>query len=403
MTISAITLPNPMLGHIKKVPIRVLVFIVITAVAMMSGLFYHSTTLSSRLSASERKQLSTQEALKKTKQTLEQLQHEDQYQVNQRLNKEIQDINATYKASVDAYEKLLTLQEKTNRTDDLEKSFATILSLLAEKNYASASGELKNLNAAIQKQEQQVASSFSIPQNVPSSNTPPSGGYARQSVNAAGQAFLVDIISADLNTAKVIVDTASSSDCANDCPVMALGEYAARSGAFAAINGPYFCPASYPSCADKKNSFDTLLMNKDKTYFNSANNVYSTVPAVIFSGSSARFVGRSLEWGRDTGVDAVIASQPMLVSGGESVFGGDSEAKRSGKGSRSFIGASGSTVYIGVVHNATAAEVAQVLKAMGVQNALNLDSGGSTALWSSGKYLVGPGRALPFGILLVRR
>ena len=169
------------------------------------------------------------------------------------------------------------------------------------------------------------------------------------------------------------------------------------------FNGPYFCPAEYPSCAGKTNSFDTLLMNYKKTYFNSDNNVYSTVPAVIFSGSSARFVGQSLEWGRDTSVDAVIASQPMLLSGGEIRFGGDGDPKKGSRGSRSFIGNKGSTVYIGVVRNATVAEVAHVLKALGLENALNLDSGGSTAMMANGRYIAGPGRNTPFGIVLTRK
>jgi exopolysaccharide biosynthesis protein len=143
-------------------------------------------------------------------------------------------------------------------------------------------------------------------------------------------------------------------------------------------------------------------MNKNITYFNSDNNIYSTVPAVIFSGSGARFVGHSSEWGRDTSVDSVIAAQPMLLSGGNVVYGGDDEAKRAGAGSRSFIGTKGNTVYIGVVHNANVAQVARVLKTMGLENALNLDSGGSTALWYGG-YKVGPGRATPFGILFVRK
>jgi len=29
-----------------------------------------------------------------------------------------------------------------------------------------------------------------------------------------------------------------------------------------------FCPSTYPQCAGKTNSFDTLLMNKNKVYFN---------------------------------------------------------------------------------------------------------------------------------------
>jgi hypothetical protein len=183
---------------------------------------------------------------------------------------------------------------------------------------------------------------------------------------------------------------------------MSLGEYVSRTGAYAGINGSFFCPASYESCAGKTNSFDTLLMNKDKKYFNSDNNVYSTVPAAIFSAGNARFVSQTLEWGRDTSVDAVIANYPMLVQGGSIAFGGSSDAKITSRGYRGFIGNSGSTVYIGFVHNATTEEAAYALKALGLENALGLDQGGSTALWHGG-YKLGPGRGLPNAILFVSR
>jgi len=58
----------------------------------------------------------------------------------------------------------------------------------------------------------------------------------------------------------------------------------------------------------------------------------------------------------------------------------------------------GNTVYIGDVLNATMQDSAKVLKALGMDNAMNLDEGGSTALWSGG-YKLGPGRNLPNAIL----
>ena len=60
----------------------------------------------------------------------------------------------------------------------------------------------------------------------------------------------------------------------------------------------------------------------------------------------------------------------------------------------------GNIAYIGVVFNATVAEAAHVIHALGIENALNLDSGGSTALWSGG-YKVGPGRNIPNAVLFV--
>lgn len=237
----------------------------------------------------------------------------------------------------------------------------------------------------------------------PTSNTPPSSGFSKQTISAEGQNFTVSIVAADLNSTRVIVDTASESDCANDCPVLPLSDYVARNGAFAGINGSYFCPAAYPSCAGKTNSFDTLLMNKSKRYFNSDNNVYSNVPAAIFSAGSARFVGQSLEWGRDTSPDSVIANYPLLVAGGNINFTeAPNEPKFGGRAARTFIATKGNMVYIGIVHNTSMGESAKVLKALGMDNALNLDQGGSTALWHGG-YKAGPGRSIPNAILFVNR
>ena len=213
---------------------------------------------------------------------------------------------------------------------------------------------------------------------------------------------MVSLVAGDLNSTRVIVDTATDGDCRDNCPVLPLGDYVTRNGAFAGINGTYFCPASYPTCAGKTNSFDLLVMNKNKKYINSDNNVYSTNPAVIFSGNSARFVGQALEWGRDTGVDSVISNYPLLLSGGNITFNGDGDPKKGSKGARSFVAVKGSTAYIGVVSNATVAEAAHALKALGMENAMNLDSGGSTALWSGG-YKFGPGRAIPNALLFVRK
>jgi exopolysaccharide biosynthesis protein len=233
-------------------------------------------------------------------------------------------------------------------------------------------------------------------------NAPPASGYQKQNVKTESGVFVVDIISADLNNTRVIVDTASIGDCQNNCPVLPLADYVNRNGAFAGINGTYFCPETYPDCANRKNNFDMLVMNKNKYYFNSDNNVYSTLPAFIFGGNWARVVTRTLEWGRDTGVDAVIANQPLLVLNGQIIYGGGGNAKWNLKGPRDFIAHTSNMVYIGIVRNATLAEAAKVLQTMGIANAMNLDSGGSTALWFGG-YKAGPGRNIPNAVLFVRK
>lgn len=332
---------------------------------------------------------------------------QDQYKRNEALQKQIKQLEDTYAKSSLTYEQLVELKLLTKTdTQKLDKDYATLIKLLSQKNYASASSSLVLLSSTIKTETAKAASSFagtsSQLANVPSSNSPPGSGYSRQKVTTSVGDFIVSIVSADLNSTRVIVDTASDGDCKDNCPVLSLGDYVSRSGAFAGINGTYFCPADYPSCVGKANSFDLLVMNKNKKYINSDNNVYSTNPAVIFQNGSIRFVGRALEWGRDTGVDGVLSNYPLLLSGGTIQFGGDGDPKKGSKGPRGFVGAKGSTVYIGIVQNATVAEGAYVLKALGLTEAMNLDSGGSTALWSGG-YKAGPGRAIPNAILFVRK
>ncbi|MDQ3008519.1 MAG: phosphodiester glycosidase family protein [bacterium] len=345
----------------------------------------------------------TERQLAAVEASLLELQNQDQVKRNEVLRTEITDIQKTFTATMLQYEKLLDLKDASIKTQTLDTQFTTILKLLSQRNYSSASASLQQLTSLIELEQAKLIISQPIPSNVPQISEAPGSGYRRQSVESEVGTFLVDVLAADLNSTRVVVETASAGDCGDNCPVDSLSSFVSRAGGFAGINGPYFCPAEYPSCAGKTNSFDTLLMNKNKQYFNSDNNVYSTVPAVIFSGNSARFVGQSQEWGRDTGVDSVIASQPLLLANNEIRFGGDGDPKKGSRGSRSFIGTSGSTVYIGVVRSATVAEVAYVLKKMGIQSALNLDSGGSTAFYTGGRYVAGPGRNTPLGIVLVRK
>jgi exopolysaccharide biosynthesis protein len=332
------------------------------------------------------------------------LNNEDLRKLSLQTKKEMEDLKSTFKATVNSYEQILLLQERGSKITGMLSQFSSILNFLSKNDLDSALKVTKELNAEIEKEKTRLAQSSvtAIPANVPDIKEAPASGFRRQKVTVGESSFLVDVVAADLNSTKVIVDTASDSTCTNNCPVLPLATYVSRSGAYAGINGTYFCPETYPSCAEKKNTFDVLVMNKNKVYFNSDNNVYSTVPVAIFSGNSGRFIGQTSGWGRDTGVDAVIANRPLLVLDGNIMFGSGGEDKEGIKSNRSFLGSSSNTGYIGVVHSATVAESAKVLQAMGIKNAINLDSGGSTALWSGG-YKVGPGRNLPNVVLFVRK
>lgn len=341
--------------------------------------------------------------LEKIGKELEELKNQDQLKRNDDLEKEIKNIETTYKKALSVYEDIIELRYKTKDISSIEKQFAEVLSKLSKKDYSGAEDTLRQVAEKLKSEQEKLVASIVIPANTPQSNAPPGSGYSRQSVNVDGSGtFLVSIIAGDLSNTRVIVDTAADSDCANDCPVLPLATYVSRNGAYAGVNGSYFCPAEYPTCAGKTNSFDLLVMNHKKTYFNSSNNVYSNNPAVIFGDGYVRFVSAASQWGRDTSPNGVLSNFPLLVQGNNIVFGGSDDAKSNSKGGRSFVANKGNTVYIGVVHSATIGDSAKVLKALGMENALNLDNGGSTALWSGG-YKLGPGRNIPNAILFVRK
>lgn len=341
--------------------------------------------------------------LSSTQKELQKVEGEDQVVKNKKLEDEIKNIHDSYQNLIITYQDILDLKAQKGNTTEIDALFAKTLNYLSDKNYSSASATIATINNLVDLQTVKiVAASAPAPQAVTQSNNAPGSGYTRQAVSTDNGSFTVDIIAADLNSTRVILDTASDSDCKDSCPALSLATYVARSGAYAGINGTYFCPASYPTCAGKTNSFDLLVMNKNKHYFNSDNNVYSTNPAAIFSGGSARFVGQALEWGRDTGPDSVISNYPLLVSGGNITYTDGGDPKFLSKGPRDFIANKGSTVYIGTISNATMGDAAKVLKALGMDNAMNLDEGGSTALWFNG-YIMGPGRDIPNAILFVRK
>ena len=374
--------------------------IVSTAVGLL--LFFQ---LQARYSAEQTKTKTLNTQLAKIEKSLKTIKGRDEYKINESLKQQFKDNHDLLQGTILVYEAMVDFPATDKKLVEFKTRFAKILSYLSDTNNSSASSELKKLKEDLETERKaQIASdSVSGIVSAPSLNTPPGSGFSRQAVDVNGNKYLVDIVAGNLGSTRVIVDTATDGDCRDNCPVLSLGEYVARNGAYAGINGSYFCPSDYPSCAGKTNSFDTLAMNKSKKYINSENNIYSRVPAAIFGNGFIRFVGASQEWGRDTGVDGVLANQPLMVSGGRSVFGGDGDPKKGGSGTRGFVANKGNTAYIGFVHNASVANAALVLEKMGMDNALNLDSGGSVALWANGKYQVGPGRNIPNAILFVNK
>lgn len=180
--------------------------------------------------------------IEKIQSELTALKNEDQYKINQDLKNKIKKSEDTYNKSLLAYNNLIDLRIQGEDTSDLDELFAAVLADISKLDYASAGAKLADLNSQIGKAQAATAATTAPAGKTTTAavnNTPPGSGYSYQAVKTDQGTFNVAIIAADLNSTRVIIDTASEGDCGNNCPVMALGAYAARSGAFAAINGSF--------------------------------------------------------------------------------------------------------------------------------------------------------------------
>lgn len=333
-----------------------------------------------------------QTQLKAKEEELTQLLADDQVAINASLSAEIAAIRETYSEGAALFEARAELGA-SNKTIDQE--LAKFLSLLSERKWQEAKAQIVKVRAELDKQAIALAPKVTSPA-VTSSNEAPGSGYSRQRVATSRGEFVVALVVAP--GARAVVETAGESDCSDNCPTKSLAEHVAAAGGFAGINGSYFCPPDYAQCQGKINSFDTLAVSgRTKAVLNAANNVYSTVPLVAMYGGSISFYDQTVQWGVDTSSGGALANYPRLVRDGSVAT-----TEENGKGTRGFIGVKDGAIVIGHVYGASFGDTAEVLRTLGLQNAMNLDGGGSSALYYEGGYKVGPGRSLPTAIVLVR-
>ncbi len=330
------------------------------------------------------------------------LQQEDQVVKNASLSARLAVMQKTYADGADMFNQVADLNKQGIPTAGLDSLLAQYLADLGKEQYESAASAAAKVQSTAAGLIAKQAASVTATANAPTDNTLHGPGFYRQSVTTDTGTYTVAMVVAD--SPKVIVDTASDSDCGDNCPVLSLADYVTRNGGFAGINGAYFCPPDYSSCQGKTNSFDTLAYNgRTHHALNTANNVYSVVPLFSAYGSSLHFYGRTLDWGVDSAATGALANHPLLLVGGNIAFDpGSVEAHQMVKGPKGFIGVKGSLTVIGHVLGASVVDEAHVLKTLGLEQALNLDGGGSSALWYGGGYKVGPGRLLPTAVVFVK-
>lgn len=232
-----------------------------------------------------------------------------------------------------------------------------------------------------------------------------SGGGNYMTVDTDRGKFGVYLIKVALSDVKVITASANGDDCKDNCPTKSLADHVKDNGGFAGINGAYFCPPDYSSCSGKVNSSDyAFYRSSSDKWLNKGALSWGDTGLATFNGSSAKFYKKSSDYGGGS-VTAGISNYPTLLNDGNVVIneGKLTSYQKDVKGARGVIGVNDSDIYLAIVSNATVVDAAYVMKALGAKDALNLDGGGSSALYLNGSYLVGPGRSLPNAVVLINR
>jgi phosphodiester glycosidase len=229
-------------------------------------------------------------------------------------------------------------------------------------------------------------------------------GYNYQSVSTVRGTFNVHLIKERLSAVTVKTLTANVTDCSNNCPAKPLAQYVSENVAYAGMNGTYLCPPDYAQCAGKVNSYDYAVYNSNLRRWINYNALNAQNGGLFFNGASTSVYRRTYVYYRNqTPINAAITNFPLLVQGGAVI---DSTGEQNGsqllKGTKGAIGVDATYVYLAIVTNATVTDTAYVMQALGARDALNLDGGGTAAMWIGGSYKVGPGRLLPNAIVLTK-
>lgn len=253
-----------------------------------------------------------------------------------------------------------------------------------------------------------VTSSVPTPTPKPSApaiSGPPGAGYSYVRVHTEKGDFGAQILSIDLNSSRMITDTANDSDCANNCPVSALATYVSKNGGYAGVNGTYLCPDTYPECAGKTNSFDFPVWNTRLGHWINGGDLFWNGRAIFYTdGSGAHYMQNANSFSGS--LNAGIVNYPGLLDNGNVQIDDNQSGlsdKQRGVNSKTGIGLIDSKhILVVIAQSVNMQQFAYVFKALGAKSALNLDNGGSTALYYNGSYLAGPGRGIPNAVIFAR-
>ena len=253
--------------------------------------------------------------------------------------------------------------------------------------------------------------------------------YEHKSIFVTDKEFVVDLIEINLDNPnlEIFTDTADTASCESGCHAKTLGEYVFAHNGFTGINGSYFCTSS--SCEGLNyyyfpvynSDLDEMINGEKLKYWTTGpimawdenNNFYyfkdsRDFPVKGWSASSGKSVSQAFEENYGTKLQAAIGNKPRLIENKMNLLiewevddkQRNVKALRGAIAYKSSLESSGKgKIYLVIAQNATVPDLANIMKEMEVDYALNLDGGYSSALIYNGEYMMGPGRNIPNAII----
>ncbi len=241
--------------------------------------------------------------------------------------------------------------------------------------------------------------------------------FRSEKITTSRGAFDAEVVKLNKNRFDMVTDTGDTADCQNGCTTKSLADYVVENAATIGIHGTYFCPPDYAGCAGKTNTFLSPVYNSAAHVMLNAGSLRIHEGPILASATDGRyfFFHRTNDFGSSVAafesannatLNAALANYPSLVENGAVIVESEArlaETQPTVKSIRGGIGFDDRFVYLVVVHSATVTDLAYVMQALGATSALNLDGGGSAALWYGGTYAYGPGRLLPNAIIFKQK
>jgi len=304
----------------------------------------------------------------------------------------------------EVYELYQNYEEKLSRNNNLELKIENETNLkdiwgnlLLKKDFDKLKASINEEISSLDNKYDEYLASLPPPSNVSGD------GYSYTTVNTEKGEFGVYLMKFPKSEVTVKTIAAIDDDCDNNCATKSLEQYVNENDAYGGMAGSYACPADYDSCSGKVWSFNFALYDSnDKKWLNDNALTWSETGMITFTGQSSDFYKKTSDYDGDY-VTAGVSNFPSLLKDGRVVVdSGDIDSYQEVKGLRGAIGVDDDDVYLAYITGASVIDAAYAMKAVGAEHALNLDGGGTAAMFINGGYVVGPGRPLANAVLILK-